>query len=160
MSDVQLPLEPVRSGSMDNDLGDGDFYVKKSDLDRFESRLSSNIEEELRKLVVNVREQIAYHMNILEEKDTLGSELMVFEDKMCEMMDDKLNKSYCAISEIVEKNITRLVSQINSKTSSELMQNFDDWMSKKMDAKLNATSSRFGDFESQSLSLNNPCLFK
>ena len=78
-------------------------------------------------------------MNILEEKDTLGSELMVFEDKMCEMMDDKLNKSYCAISEIVEKNITRLVSQINSKTSSELMENFDDWMSKKMDAKLNAT---------------------
>ena len=36
-SDVQLPLEPVCSGSMDNDLGDGDLYVKKSDLDRFES---------------------------------------------------------------------------------------------------------------------------
>ena len=36
-------------------------------------------------------------------------------------------------------NITRLVSQINSKTSSELMENFDDWMSKKMDAKLNDT---------------------
>ena len=70
-------------------------------------------------------------MNILEEKDTLRSELMVFEDKMCEMMDEKLSKGYCAISEIVEKNVTRLVSQINSKMSSELMQYFYDWMNRK-----------------------------
>ena len=139
LNNVQLPLEPIHSGSVNNILGDGDFYVKRSDLDSFESRLSSSIQEELRNLVVNVREQIAYHMNILEEKDTLGSELMVFEDKMCEMMDDKLSKGYCAISEMVEKNITRLVSQIKSKTSSEVMQYFDDWMSKKMDAKLSAT---------------------
>ena len=63
LNNVQLPLEPIHSGSVNNILGDGDFY---------------------------------------EEKDTLGSELMVFEDKMCEMMDDKLSKGYCAISEMVE----------------------------------------------------------
>ena len=37
LNSVQLPLEPIHSGSVDNNLGDGDFYVKKLDLDSFES---------------------------------------------------------------------------------------------------------------------------
>ena len=37
LNNVQLPLEPIHSGGVDNILGDGDFYVKRSDLDSFES---------------------------------------------------------------------------------------------------------------------------
>ena len=44
LNNVQLPLEAIHSESVNNILGEGDFYVKRSDLDSFESRLSSSIQ--------------------------------------------------------------------------------------------------------------------